>query len=335
VRLLQRPRWRRLLQGTRLHRLQAQSPSVERASFDQAVARALTPCMTFIGENSSSLHSLIRAGELGAFRILLQHNHSFRELLGDLEAERLRWGGPPPFIDPNLLAGSQREQGEADRIVCFSNSVRQSLVRDGLPAGRLVKIGLGVDPQRFRPCLPSSGGSGFTVGFIGWLDLRKGYPYLVEAFRRASLPGSTLVLHGGSSIPYHHDLVERLRGDSRVLVTTGPVETTFARLSVAVLPSVSDGYGLSALEAMACGVPVIVTSNCGVSEDLVHGREGFVVPARDSDAIATHLVQLHDSPSLRESMGVAARQRALQCTWDRFASGLGSLLRDVPGGSAR
>jgi glycosyltransferase involved in cell wall biosynthesis len=325
VQVVPRARWRNALEGTRLHRLQARSQAEERADFDRRAAAALPRCDTLIVENSTGLDTLRRAhSDFGSRVVVVQHNHPFREFRATLLEERERWGGPEPFITEALVERAEAEANEADLVVCLSDSTVAAFAAAGVNAERLRKARLCVDSERFRP--PPSPPQGFLVAFVGWLSLRKGYPYLVQGFREAALPGARLVLHGGTNEPFDHALVARLRCDANVEVIRGPVEPTYAGASVCVLPSVSEGFGLSALEAMACGVPVIVTDACGVAECVEDGVDGFIVPARDPGAIADRLARLHAAPDLRASMGGAARRKALARPWSVYQDDWSRLL---------
>jgi glycosyltransferase involved in cell wall biosynthesis len=94
----------------------------------------------------------------------------------------------------------------------------------------------------------------------------------------------------------------------------------FRRADVFVLPTLCDSFALVHLEAMACGVPVITTPNCGsVVRD---GVDGFVVPIRDAEAIADTIELLLADRALRERMGQNARARAREFTWERYGERL-------------
>ncbi len=328
VQTIRRPVAWRLVERTRLARRWRPSQAALRVAFDAAAAARLPPCDALVAENSTSLVTLRRARrEHGSRTVLLQHNHPFPLFREALLEERRRWGGPEPFITADLAARSTEEVAEADVVVCLSESTRRAFAATGVPAERLRRARLGVDGERFRPA--PCGDRAFVVAFVGWLSLRKGYPYLVEAFRRAALPGARLVLHGGTDDPFDHSLVARLRGDADVAVTRGPVEETYRRASVCVLPSVSDGFGLSGLEAMACGIPVVVTDACGVAECVDDGNEGFVVPTRDVDALADRLQRLHGDAGLRMRMGAAGRARAVTRPWSAYQDDLSEILAEV------
>jgi glycosyltransferase involved in cell wall biosynthesis len=78
---------------------------------------------------------------------------------------------------------------------------------------------------------------------------------------------------------------------------------------VTILPSVEDGFGLVLAEAMACGSPVISTINTGGFDLYEDGKEGFIVPIRDPDAICLAMEKLAGDPALQQAMGAAALAR--------------------------
>lgn len=88
---------------------------------------------------------------------------------------------------------------------------------------------------------------------------------------------------------------------------------------VMVLPSVEDGFGLVMAQAMACGCPVIASQNTGAYDLFTHGKEGFLVPTRDSAAIAKRLQQIADDSELRVSMSRAASERVKSLGgWEQY-----------------
>jgi glycosyltransferase involved in cell wall biosynthesis len=105
------------------------------------------------------------------------------------------------------------------------------------------------------------------------------------------------------------------------------VQEEFRRADLFVLPTLAEGMALVHLEAMACGVPVITTPNCGsVVRD---GLEGFIVPIRDPRALADRTQQLLEDRDLRQRMGAAARKRARDYTWARYGERLLSALGET------
>ncbi|MGB6553518.1 MAG: glycosyltransferase family 4 protein, partial [Candidatus Binataceae bacterium] len=128
--------------------------------------------------------------------------------------------------------------------------------------------------------------------------------------RRASIPELDLVLIGHmdadakkavdkSGIPLRHLGV----------LARAQLAEHYSQASVLVLPSLEEGLALVQAQAMACGVPVIATTNTGAEDLFTDGSEGFIVPIRDPDAIGAKLIYLYEHPEARDAMGAAALAR--------------------------
>ncbi len=100
--------------------------------------------------------------------------------------------------------------------------------------------------------------------------------------------------------------------DVRFLGKQEPVEEILAITDIFLIPSGSETFGLAALEAMSCGVPVIASNIGGLPELIVEGETGFLCPLGDIDAYAARAMQLLDNPDLQATMSVAARRRAVE-----------------------
>lgn len=166
-----------------------------------------------------------------------------------------------------------------------------------------------------------------NIIFVGNVeDRKKGIIYLLKAMTLTRNRVTLTIVDGGapnrSSVPR---LIDRLGLNGRVTFTGKiPIETLirlYARSEIAVLPSLYEGFGFPAAEAMACELPVI-TSTAGALPEVVgdHMKTGYMVPPRDAEAIAQGIDFLLDSPDLRKKMGKAARKRVLEIfTWENAA----------------
>jgi glycosyltransferase involved in cell wall biosynthesis len=215
-----------------------------------------------------------------------------------------------------LVERLDREIEAADRIFTMSTFHTRSFVESGVPREKLIQVPLGVDLRSFRP-LPR-GDDLFRVGMLGRIGQLKGLSYMVEAFERLSTSSTAeLLLAGpivGSDAPWRGRPGIRHAGQ----VPRSGIPAVLAEVDVVVLPSLIDAFGLSALEAMACGKPVIVSENSLADDVVVEGETGYVVPIRDPDAIAGHLERIRDEPGLRARLGAAARRRAEEFSWSRY-----------------
>lgn len=224
------------------------------------------------------------------------------------------------------------EAAAADFLLAPSRIVRDSFVKRGYDARRTAILPYGVDTDRFRPletCNEPSTDRVFRVLCVGQVSIHKGQIYLLEAWKRLALRNSELVLIGavsyemGPILARYSNMFRHISG-----VANAQLRDYYGRASVFVLPSLHDGFGVVCAEAMACGVPVIVTSSAGSSETIDHGNNGFVVPARSSEAIADCLERLYRDEELRRAMSVAALAKARRdLTWETYATKLNAIYR--------
>jgi glycosyltransferase involved in cell wall biosynthesis len=215
------------------------------------------------------------------------------------------------------------------RVLTVSESSRHDIVDQmGVPPGRLHVVPVGMDPEAFgpRPGIARVPGRIMTTASAD-MPL-KGLAPLIEALAkvRTERDDAHLVVIGKpkakSRIPA---LVERL-GLGRHIefvkgVTTERIVELYAEAEVACVPSLYEGFSLPAVEAMACGVPVVGTTGGAVPEVIGRdGETGIVVPAGDPDALAQGILRALADPELRARLGAAGRARALaRFTWRRTA----------------
>ena len=220
----------------------------------------------------------------------------------------------PAWVEQQLDA----ECDLADKIVVGSGFARDSFIFEGIPADKLTVVPYGVDLSLFSPqSAEIHAGDGFRVLFVGQIGQRKGISYLLKAYDRFRGGGTSLTLVGnfyGSQEP-----IRRYRKLFQYVPNVPRVQLAdiYRQSDVFVFPTLIEGLPLVVLEAMASGLPVIVTPN-GSGEIVRDGVDGFVVPIRDADAIVDRLEYLRANPQVRNEMGRNARERALTFTWDAY-----------------
>ena len=153
--------------------------------------------------------------------------------------------------------------------------------------------------------------------YAGGLSKQKGINYLLEAYASLDLANSELLLVG-DEYPDIKDTLSRYKGLYKHVrfVPQDKLVHYYQQSSVFVLPSLQDGFGMVTYEAAGCGLPLIVTKNVGA--DVRDKRDGFVVPVRDSNTLASKLMFLYDNPQLAYEMGMSARQYVQQFTWSNY-----------------
>ena len=304
------PAWLRLIQERAFDR--RARGHVGRPQFAQAMA-------------SGALHVLRRARRAGAVTVAesaTAHPRHVRRVTREEEAKR---GSIAHFHNRWTVARAEREFAEADFVLGCSAYTARTLVEEGVPAEKVAHVPLSVEmPERFarhEPGLP------FRCLFVGQLHLLKGFPYLLEAWERLRLPRAELLLRGGTGDRFTRRLVARWRAhlDFTVEATYGLVP--YEDFSVLVLPSLTDGFGLVVLEAMAAGLPVVVTERVGAAECVRDGRDGFVVPPADAERLAEAIEVLYRDADRRAAMGRAARARAAEYSFEAFRMRYASQVR--------
>jgi glycosyltransferase involved in cell wall biosynthesis len=280
------------------------------ASFDLLASRRLPTDLDVVYVCSwAALRTIRTARARGVRAVLWCPTPHIEESIRIAREEGARFGARARYATEWTRRRVLQEYAEADLIRVDSRYVFESMVRCGVPSEKLLLAPPGVDTSRFPP---GQGDGVFRVCLVGQLSLLKGYPYLVRAFEELALPDSELVLFGPLVDRFNKRMVVQYLANPRIRHGYGDPVPVYRRASVFVLPSVADGFGFAVLEAMASGLPVIVSESTGAKDWVRDGEEGFVVPDRDVEAIRVRLHELYRDPERARRMGRAARRRAQQ-----------------------
>jgi len=282
------------------------------------------------GYDTASLSAFRRAKKSGIRCVLEQsigHPRVWNELLTE---ERERSGNafdPYPLPYPERdLANVDAELALADRIVCGSSFVRETLRSQRVDERSISVVPSGAALETFSPAARPNQGPALRLLFAGHFGVRKGAWYLLEAMRMLRDDRRiTLTVIGKRTVPdrYLAPIGDRLEARSHVPRAT--MADVYRAGDVFVLPTLFEGSAIAIYEAMACGLPVVTTPNAGsVVRD---GVDGFIVPIRDAAALADRIRQLADDPVRRIAMGANARARALEHPWSAYRAELVNLMR--------
>lgn len=240
----------------------------------------------------------------------------------------LRWEETPVATVEREL----REYDIADQVFVPSLFVERSFLGRGFSRERLFRNGFGVDLSRFK-----GGGKEddvFRVIYAGTMSVRKGLHYLVQAFRQADIPNSELLLVG-KDMPETAELLGT--GDPRIRrlghVPQADLPAIYQTGSVFVMASIEEGQALVQAQALACGLPLICTTNTGgedflvpagtgkaIGDGIVEFRAGYVLPVGDSLALAATLYRLASNPAELSAKRAAASALARRdLSWRRYA----------------
>jgi glycosyltransferase involved in cell wall biosynthesis len=240
----------------------------------------------------------------------------------------------PPAVHRRITRIKDLEIELADQVVTVSELARQTYLDAGLPAERVHAVTLGADLQLFTPGGERRGrlDGGFLFLFCGATIRRKGFDLLLAAFDRVvrEQPDARLRVVGPPG-----DAAGLLAGRTggRISVS-GPVTqpALAAELRSAdclVLPSRNDSYGMVVAEALACGLPVLVSEMVGAKELVAAGHNGWIVPAGDAAALAERMAWcVHQAEQVR-GMREICRSSAQAATWPAYHQRLAGLLRAI------
>ena len=218
-----------------------------------------------------------------------------------------------------IHAIKQAEYTLSDHVICLSNFAADTMLQQGFPKEKLHIANLGFDPKRFHPKVTYNKPDILQLIYVGIVTRRKGIHLLIELMQSIqTLPvhltvvgpwgDATDILNTQSSysnityIPYlHHEvLAERLR-----------------QSDVFVLPSYLDSWAAVVLEAMACGLPVITTTQTGASE-VVGDDAGVVLEAGDVNGLRNAVMGYLNNASLIEQHGRSAVRKVQAYHWGRY-----------------
>ncbi len=243
--------------------------------------------------------------------VLDNPNGHIRNFAAVYRRECRRWGGGwyrgHPI--PAMVRRVEAEYELADRIRVSSEWARQSMVEYGVPGDKITVVPQPIDTGRFTPAerWPDPTGP-LRVCYVGSLDLRKGFVYLLRAVRQLGADRVHLTIAGNTGDRASRKLFEREARGLTVHLRPGDPVPVYHRAELFVLPSLEDGFGFVTAEALACGLPVAVTDQCGASEWVRPGETGWVLPAGSVDALTAVLDEALTQRHRLADMGREARR---------------------------
>ena len=205
----------------------------------------------------------------------------------------------------------------------ISASTADDLAERGIPRGAVRVIYPGIDTERYTPC-PSARSPRPLFAYLGRLKRYKGVELILRAFARLAHPDAELVIAGtGDYRPELERLASSLDLHERVrflgFVSEEEKLALLRRAWALAFTSPKEGWGITNLEAAACGTPVVASRSPGLRESVRDGETGYLVPHGDVDALAAALGRLASSPELVLGFGRHARDFAATFTWERAA----------------
>jgi len=275
---------------------------------------------------NAALHSFIEAERSGVLKILdaAAMHHATQDRLSETqEAAALhRWVGDVKDEEIRL----------ADHIFTVSNLARDSYLSAGIPAEKISVIPVGVDLEMFRArSVPAS--DRFRFLFVGHLSHHKGFDLLLQAFSRVRKRRDDVDLSViGSSGDAAHLLSRDDKGVSlRQGMKQAELPAAYSEADCLVLPSRTESFGMVVAEALACGVPVIVSDTVGAKDRVVTGKNGWIIPTGDVRALEAVMDRCVSDRGAVRAMRDAAQASSLDMGWPAYRDRLVAAVRRLLG----
>jgi len=205
----------------------------------------------------------------------------------------------------------------------ISDGTADDLVRRGIPRAHVTVIHPGVSFDHYTP-MPSARAAHPTFAYVGRLKKYKGVDLVIRAFARLADPSASLEIAGaGDYRSVLEGLAASLDLGTRVrflgFISEEEKLALLRRAWAVTLASPKEGWGLTNVEAEACGTPVVASDSPGIRESVCDGETGFLVPHGDVEALAAAFRRIAASRELVGAMGAKARTFAETFTWERAA----------------
>ena len=267
--------------------------------------------------SGSSRHALQRATALGKHSIVVRGSshitYQSRILAQEYQRHGMRWiATHPQTVETELW-----QYENCTQIEVPSQFARQSFIDEGVDATRLLHNTFGVATDKFSP-LPKEDDC-FRVIYVGALTLRKGVQYLLQAWHELALPRAELWIIGNLTQEVR-PFFSKYAGSFKHFAA-GPLNALrwyYSQGSVFAICSVEEGLAMVQVQAMACGLPLIATTNTGAADLVTDGEQGFIIPIRSVNALKEKVLYMYEHAAERQRMGGAALAQARRFTWDAY-----------------
>jgi len=268
----------------------------------------------FFGFNTASLETIEQMRERDILTVVDQIDPGpVEEEMVQEEARKWPgWQEATGRIPEEYFRRIAQEWQRADLIVVNSEWSRSALHKRGVEDEKMIVIPVGCEPPETAPPPPEQKGRSarLMVLWVGTVNLRKGIQYLIEAAKLLAGENIQFVVAGPLAISADAVASAPPSVLFRGRVNRAETAALYREADVFVLPTISDGFAITQLEAMGHGLPVITTHNCG--EVVSDGEDGLLVAAADAAPLAEAILRLHRDRDLLRKMARAAPRKAGQ-----------------------
>lgn len=286
----------------------------------------------FIGWSAMSLNSILVAKKLG-MKTIVERGSSHIEYQNRILSEEYKKFNRDFSIDQRVIEKELKEYDAADFISIPSFFVKRTFLEMGVPSNKLILNNYGVSSY-FRPVHTKKLNDKFVILYLGTVCIRKGLVYLFEALSLLSIEENDYeVWFIGSVAEEMTETIEKYGRKNWHWKGHKPhyeLADLISECDIAVHPSIEEGLSMVIAQILACGVPVIATTNTGGEDIIEDGINGFIIPIRSPHAIANKIMQLYNDKTLLLSMKLNAVNIARKSLhWDNYGTRYDRFIKQI------
>lgn len=303
--------------------------------FQQKIpSRIIMGSDAIIGFDTSSWILEQRAKELNKKFILdvsIAHSVSKNKAYEAIALQFPEWSFALEHKSRQLLEIEQQEYIHADAIIAASMFTKRTLIENGVNENKIFVNPYGIDSSLFKRKEKFHDAGPLKFIFVGIVDARKGIPLLMNIIKKISPTEAEFSFVGPISSKVEAMVQSYGLPNVHIVgkVPHAELASVFAQYDVFVFPSYFEGFGLVILEAMATGLPVITTTATGGPDCIEHGSEGFIMDCGDEQALYENINFFIKHPNEIKKMGLAARKKAEQFSWDAYGDRYEEIINTV------
>lgn len=293
-------------------------PIADPLEFDRTAANEISKCDVFIRStgDAGGLSQLRKAKKLGITTIgtsFSTHTAYREKVFTDIYNE---FG-----VDMRNRYAQRilKEEKYTDYYIVLSEFTKYTYTLNGIEPDRIFVVPPGVDSDKFSFAEQPSD---FKVLFVGTNAIRKGLPYLLRAWKELDIDAE-LVTRCGLSFKNMKNVTQIPQWQ-----TESDLAHLYQRCSVTIFPSLEDGFGITNLESLACGRPIIST-RMGIDDVITDYKEGILIPLKDVEAIKKAILYFYDNRNELLRMGKEARKKAEEYPWERFRKRVVEIVEEI------
>jgi glycosyltransferase involved in cell wall biosynthesis len=266
----------------------------------------------FIGWSSMSLYSIREAKRFG-IKTILERGSTHIQFQNDLLHNEFKKFGLDFNIDKNIIQKELQEYDETDFISIPSNFVKHSFIKMGIKESKLIVNNYGVS-NFFNPPIQTSISKKFTILYLGTISIRKGLIYLFEAISSLDISLDNFEIWFIGAVDQEMQMLKNKYSKYNWKwfghIPHYNLSNLIQKCDIAIQPSIEEGLSMVIPQILACGVPVIATTNTGAGDIINDNENGFIIPIQSHEVIKEKIMKLYNDQNLLNQMKIAAAENA-------------------------